>query len=144
MRKNEKLTSDPLIGQIIALAVEYKKQFNKNLGITAEIGEYKAAKLLKLQRVEGNINPGYDALDGKKKVQIKTRIFKKKAERTGNFSNHKYDYALLVLLSPDYEVLEIYKATEYMVKNALDAQSYKRPSLPIGKFMDIGRRIYPK
>jgi len=51
----------------------------------------------KLERVEGYINPGYDALDGKRKVQIKTRIFTSKSQRTWNFSNYKYDYALLVL-----------------------------------------------
>jgi len=144
MQKYEKLTPDQLIGQIVALAVEYRKRFNKNLGITAEIGEYRAAKLLRLTRVEGNINPGYDAVDGKKKVQIKTRILKSKAERTGNFSDHKYDYALLVLLSPDYEVLEIYKATEHKVKEALEGQSYNKPSLSISKFISIGQPIYPK
>jgi len=138
------LTADQLMDHIIAVAIEYRARFNKNLGITAEIGEYSAAKLLKLKRVEGNINPGYDAVDGTKKVQIKTRLLKRKTERTGNFSIHDYDYALLVLLSPNYEVLKIYKATKSKIQEALEGQSYKRPSLPISKFMRIGQCIYPK
>jgi hypothetical protein len=144
MQNYETLSKEQLISHIIAMAVAYNKRFNKNLGITAEIGEYKAAKLLSLIRVDGNINPGFDAWDNKKKVQIKTRIYNRKTERTGNFSKHDYDYALLVLLSDKYEVIEIYKATNKKITEAIETQGYKRPSLPISKFIEIGQRIYPK
>lgn len=144
IHKYEKLTPNQLIDNTTALAIVYRKRFKKNLGITSEVGEYKASKLLKLKRVEGNINPGYDAIDGKKKVQIKARIFKSNTDRTGNFSKHRFDYALLVLLSPEYEVMEIWKASENKVLGAIKAQSYSKPSLPIGKFMNIGQCVYLK
>ena len=138
------VTNDQLIDQIAATAVEYRDRFNKNLGVTAEIGEYKAAKLLKLTRTEGNINEGFDARDkNNKRVQIKTRILTKKSQRTGIFSNHVFDYALLVLLSNTYKVIEIRKTSSKKILAALTNQSYKKPSLSISKFIQISKRVYP-
>ena len=54
--KAKRLTDDQLIASVIPLAIEYRQRFNKSLGITSEVGEYKASKLLKLRRVSGNIN----------------------------------------------------------------------------------------
>ena len=144
MKKLEALTEDQLIDQIAALAVLYKKRFGKSLGVTAEIGEYKAAKLLKLHRAEGNINKGFDAYDGKKRVQIKTRISSSKAQRTGFFKSGDFDYALLVLLSDEYEVLKIYKAERKRILKEIQNQSYSKPSLSIRKFIKIGKPVYPK
>jgi hypothetical protein len=124
--------------------VQYRKRFGKSLGVTAEIGEYKAAKLLNLRRAEGNINKGFDAHDGKKRVQIKTRISSSKAQRTGFFKNREFDYALLVLLSESYDLLQIYRAERKQIEKAFKKQSYDKPSLSIRKFVDIGRQVYPK
>jgi hypothetical protein len=94
--------------------------------------------------VEGNINKGFDAYDRKKRVQIKTRISSSKAQRTGFFKNPDFDYCLLVLLSDKYEVLNIYKAERKRILKEIQNQSYDKPSLSIRKFMDIGKRVYPK
>jgi len=145
MTKLEALTKDQLIDQIAALAVLYKKRFRKSLGVTAEIEEYKAAKLLKLRRAEGNINKGFDACDlDDRKVQIKSRVTTSKTQRTGSFSIHKFDYALLVLLSDNYDIREIYRADRKQIEKAIKKQSYSRRSLPIGKFIEIGEPVYPK
>ncbi|MCJ7655483.1 MAG: hypothetical protein MUO97_09360 [Dehalococcoidia bacterium] len=144
MKELEALTNDQLIDQIAALAVQYRKRFGKSLGITAEIGEYKAAKLLNLRRVEGNINKGFDAYHGKKRVQIKTRISSSKAQRTGLFKTSDFDYCLLVLLSDKYEVLNIYKAGCQRILKEIQNQSYSKPSLSIRKFTAIGKPVYPK
>lgn len=142
MKQLEALTKDQLIDQIAALAVLYKKRFGKSLGVTAEVGEYKTAKLLNLKLEEGNINKGFDARDEKnKRVQIKTRVYVRKSERTGLFSKHPFDYALLVLLSDKYEVLEIYRAEHEAVVKELKNQSYERPSISINRFKKIGKRI---
>jgi hypothetical protein len=145
MKRLEALTPDQLIDQIATLAVQYRKRFGKSLGVTAEIGEYKAAKLLNLRRVEGNINKGFDAYDlGDNEVQIKSRVTTSITQRTGIFSSHKFDYALLVLLSDNYDIKEIYRADRKQIEKAIKKQHYSKRSLPIGKFIAIGKPVYPK
>lgn len=137
------ISKDELIEQITALAGLYKQRFKKSLGVTAEVGEYKAAKLLNLKLEQGNINKGFDALDTKgKRVQIKSRIYTRKGERTGVFGNYDFDYALLVLLSGEYEVLGIYRMGREAVEREIQKQSYKRHSLPINRFKKLGKCVY--
>lgn len=142
--KITKLSNDQLIEHVILLAREYRRRFGKSLGITSEVGEYKASQLLKLERAPGNINEGFDAIDPEgKRVQIKSRICHRSQERTGTFKNYNFDYALLVLLSDDYEVTEIYMAKCEDIRNQITAQHYKRPSLSISRFKKLAERIYP-
>ena len=139
-----KLNNDQLIENIIGLSLEYKRRFGKSLGITGEVGEYKASRLLKLKRVTGNINKGFDATDPKgKRVQIKTRIFSRNQERTSAFTNFDFDYAILVLLSDKYEITEIYKARCKDIQDKIESQSYKRPALTLRDFKKISKPIYP-
>ena len=139
-----KLSNDQLIENIIGLSLEYTGRFGKSLGITGEVGEYKASRLLKLKRAPGNINKGFDAIDPKgKKVQIKTRIYLRNSERTSAFTNFGFDYALLVLLSDKYEITEIYKARCKDIQEKIASQSYKRPALSIRDFKKISKPVYP-
>lgn len=139
-----KLSDNQLIDNIVALSLEYKRRFSKSLGITGEVGEYKASQLLKLKRAPGNINKGFDAIDPKgNKVQIKTRIFSRNSERTSAFTNFGFDYALLVLVSDKYEITEIRKARCRDIQEKIDSQSYKRPALTIGDFKKLSKLIYP-
>lgn len=142
--KASEFSNDQLIEKIIGVSLEYKKRFGKNLGITGEVGEYKASRLLNLERAGGNINKGFDAIDPKgKKVQIKTRIYSRSSERTSAFTNFGFDYALLVLLSDKYEMTEIYKARCKDIREKIYSQSYKRPALTIGDFKKLSKLIYP-
>jgi len=139
-----KLSNDQLIENIIGLSLEYTRRFGKSLGITGEVGEYKASRLLKLKRASGNINKGFDATDPKgKKIQIKTRICLRNQERTSAFTNFSFDYAILVLLSEKYEVTGIYKARCKDIQNKSESQSYKRPALTIRDFKKLSKLIYP-
>ena len=139
-----RLSDSQLIENIVALSSEYKRRFGKSLGITGEVGEYKASRLLKLKRAPGNINEGFDATDLKgKNVQIKTRVFSRNSERTSAFTSFGFDYAILVLLSDKYEVTEIYKARRKNIQERIAGQSYKRPALTIGDFKRIAKLIYP-
>lgn len=65
----------PLLDAVRDIATAYYSLTGKPLGITGEIGEYEAAKLLGLQLVSAR-TPGYDALgaDGRR-IQIKARMF---------------------------------------------------------------------
>lgn len=142
--KAQNLNDDQLIEHIIPLAVEYRQRFGKSLGITSEVGEYRASKLLKLKRVPGNINEGFDAVDQKgKRVQIKSRICHRSQERTGLFNNFNFDYALLVLMSEDYEVTEIHRLQREKISEQIRTQKYRRPSLSVGKFRKLAERVYP-
>lgn len=139
-----KLSNGQLIENIIGLSLEYQRRFGKSLGITGEVGEYKASRLLKLKRASGNINKGFDAIDTQgKKVQIKTRVFSRNSERTSAFTNFDFDYAILVLLSDKYGITEIYKARCKDIQEKIASQSYKRPALTIGDFKKISKPIYP-
>ena len=53
------LSDEQLINSMIPLAIEYRRRFRKSLGITSEVGEYKASKLLKLDRAEGWTEQGF-------------------------------------------------------------------------------------
>jgi len=143
--KVTKLSDDQLIEHIIPLAIEYRRRFGKSLSITGEVGEYKASRLLKLERASGNINEGFDAIDPKnKKVQIKSRICQRSQGRTSVFKNYGFDYALLVLLDDDYEVKEMYQAESKKIRDSINTQSYKRPALSISTFKKIAKSIYPQ
>ena len=138
------LSDDQLMEHIISVAREYRKRFGKSLGITGEVGEYRAAQLLNLTRASGNINEGYDAIDSKgRKVQIKSRIYRRNQERTSVFKNYGFDYAILVLLSEQYEITEIYKAACKDIRDRIKAQSYTKPALSISDFKKLAKRIYP-
>jgi hypothetical protein len=141
----EQISDAQLVERIANLACLYRQRFRKSLGVTAEIGEYKAAKLLNLKLEQGNINKGFDARDAKgNRVQIKTRVYVRKSERTGLFNNCDFDYALLVLLSNEYEVIEIHRAERKAVVKELKKQTYSRPSIPINRFKKIGKPVYRK
>lgn len=138
------LSDNQLIENIIDLSLEYKKRFRKSLGVTGEVGEYKASQLLNFKRAPGNINEGFDAVDLKgQRVQIKTRIYLRNNERTSAFTNFNFDYALLVLLSDRYEITQIYKANCKDIQKEIEEQTYKRPALSISRFVKISSLIYP-
>lgn len=139
-----KQDNDQSIDNIILSAIEYRRRFGKSLGITGEVGEYKAFQILHLKLADGNINRGFDAKDqDNKRVQIKSRIIKRTSERTEVFNNYSFDYTLLVLLSDDYEISEIHKASRNRIKQEIQTQKYKKPALSISKFKQISRQIYP-
>ena len=143
--KVTKLSDDQLIEHIIPLAIEYRRRFGKSLGITGEVGEYKASRLLKLERASGNINEGFDAIDPKnKKVQIKSGICQRSQGRTSVFKNYGFGYTLLVLLDDDYEVIEMYQTECKEIRDSINTQSYKRPALSISTFKKIAKSIYPQ
>ncbi len=143
--KAPRLSDNQLIENIISLSLEYKKRFGKNLGVTGEVGEYKASQLLNLKRAPGNITEGFDATDPEgQRVQIKARIYSRDSERTSAFTNFNFDYSLLVLLSEGYEINKVYKASCEDIQKKIEEQTYKRPALSIRDHINISTRIYPE
>lgn len=139
-----------LIVQTKRLAKEYRKLTGRPLGITGEVAEYEAARLLNLNLSEAR-QAGYDAVDAKgKRIQIKGRVvFKdsKTGQRMGRINiKHEWDELVLVLLDADFEPIAIYQAMYPEVEAALMAPGSRsrneRGALGIRKFESIARLVW--
>jgi len=143
-----------VLQQAKALAKRYRELTARPLGISGEIGEYEAARLLGLELAEVR-RAGYDAVrrvDGKEeRLQIKTRCVlsgSKPGQRVGRIELQKeWDTVLLVLLNEDFEATGIYEADRPAVETALKAPGSKarneRGAMAVNKFKSIGRKIWP-
>ncbi len=136
------------------LAREYYELTGKPLGVTAEIAEYEAARILKVKLSPAR-QAGYDAVRKAKGrdelLQIKGRCLthsSKASQRVGGINlKKKWDAVLLVLLDEHYEPTAIYEADRRAVTAALTKPGSKarneRGSLAVSQFKSIGSRIWP-
>lgn len=137
-----------------ALAKRYRTLTGKPLGITGEVAEYEAARLLSLELTPAR-QAGYDATErvggAMRRLQVKGRCLPgnaKPGQRVGSIDlNQEWDAVLLVLLDEDLETIEIFEAERPAVEEALLAPGSKarneRHSLGVRKFKAIGRRRWP-
>ena len=134
-------------------AVDYYRLTGKPLGITGEIGEYEAARLLGLKLAVAR-TPGYDAIDksGSRRYQIKSRALsetnRRKSQRVGSIKlDQEWDAVLLVLMNESFLTLEIWEAERKCVAKALEAPGSKarneRGALSVSKFKQIAHQVYP-
>jgi len=113
-----------LLDEARAIAVKYHALTGKPLGITGEVGEYEAARILELELKQAR-EPGFDAVgpDGRT-FQIKTRAIKKgrnvASQRTGLIDISKqWDAVLLVLLDDELQPTEIYEASREKISGVV-------------------------
>ncbi len=133
-------------------AIAYQELTGKPLGITGEIAECHAAKLLGLQLAVVR-TPGYDAIDGKgRRIQIKARRVaanrKGKTQRVGSVKlDYAWDVAMLVLLDDRFEAFAIYEAKRRAIAAALKKPGSNarnvRGALSVSAFKSIGKQIWP-
>ena len=135
------------------MAIKYRQLTGKPLGITGEIAEFSAAKILDLDLADAR-QPGYDAIqrrNGKiKKIQIKGRcipVNSKSGRRLGKIQLEKeWDVILFVMMNENLDVTEIYEADRPTIKEALISQGSKarneKGTLTICKFISIGHLIW--
>ncbi len=147
------------IGKVIHTAKKVAKQYyqltGRPLGITGEVAEYEAARLLGLCLAAVR-QPGYDAIreDGSSdcRVQIKGRRVLsnfKPGQRLGRIDLSKeWDVVVLVLLNEEYEPIEIHEAQRPEIEAALRAPGSKsrneRGALSVSKFKSIGQLMWPR
>jgi hypothetical protein len=125
------------VDMAIKIALDYEKAMNgkRNLGITGEVGEVLVCDQLKLKLVLDSRSEGFDAIDKDgKHVQIKTRRSEsgelpRNAGRTGSFSKHPFNYAVLALLDHNYQLCEIWRANYTKLKPIIEKQKRRSPSL---------------
>ncbi len=113
-----------LINQVKTIAKEYHQLTGRPLGITGEVAEYEAARLLNLELSKVR-QAGYDAttISGDKKIQIKGRVLfeaSKPGQRIGRIRlDHEWDSVMLVILDADFSPVEIYEAPRSKVEQVL-------------------------
>lgn len=146
------MTTDPVL-EILAeakkLAQRYRDLTGKPLGITGEVAEYEAARILGVALTAAR-QSGYDATETRNgqifRLQIKGRCVldgSKSGERMGSIDIKKeFDAVLLVLLDGNFEATVIYEAPREIVIDALTKPGSKsrneRGALSISKFKSIG------
>lgn len=133
------------------LAREYRELTGKPLGITGEIAEYEAARLLGLELTPAR-QAGYDAIersDGKaRRLQVKGRCLPpgcKPGQRLGSIHVDKeWDAVLMVILDDRFDAVEIYEADRAAIVAVLTAPGSKarnvRGALSVSAFRRIGTR----
>ena len=144
-----------LLREAKRLAKDYRAVTGRPLGVTGEVAEYEAVRLLGLELAPVR-QPGYDAIrrgqGGLTRLQIKGRCVgdrRATSQRLGGIKlEHEWDSVLMVLLDSDYEAVEIYEADRAAISAALTCPGSRarneRGSLPIGKFKAIGRRVWSR
>jgi hypothetical protein len=132
------------------LAREYHALTGKPLGITGEVAEYEAARILGVKLTPAR-QAGYDAIErikgSTRRLQIKGRRLLpncKPGQRLGSIDVRKeWDAVLLVLLDEDFDATEIHEAQRTPVLSALSAPGSKarneRGALGLSKFKAIGK-----
>ncbi|MBE3129529.1 MAG: hypothetical protein IMZ54_02275, partial [Acidobacteria bacterium] len=114
------------------LAQQYRKLTGKPLGITGEVAEYEAARILGVKLTPAR-NTGFDATERKngavRKLQIKSRCLLKNCkpgQRLGSIDIEKdFDAVLMVLLDENFEAMAIYEAERDAVIKAIMHPSSK-------------------
>jgi uncharacterized protein DUF6998 len=143
-----------LLGEAKQLAMEYRELTGRPLGITGEVAEYEAARLLGIE-LSAARQSGYDAVrktpHGDQRLQVKGRCVlpgAKPGQRVGGIGLEKeWDAVLLVLLDEHFEATEIWEADRAEVTEALSAPGSRarneRGQLGVMKFKSIGHRVWP-
>jgi hypothetical protein len=142
-----------LINQARDVAIRYRELTGRPIGITGEVAEYEAARLLGLQLATVR-QAGYDAIrttsSGTHRLQVKGRcvLTKNPGQRIGSIDlDQEWDAVLLVLLDENLQPTAVYEAGRSAVETALRAPGSKarneRGALSVSKFKSIGSKVWP-
>lgn len=129
-----------------ALVYESLTGGKRKLGITGEVGEILTCYHLGLRLSIDPRSEGFDAIDKDGlRVQIKSRKSESKGMprdvgRTGTFSKHKFDYALLSILDNNYQLCEVWRAEYNLLHPIIERNKRRNPSL--SSFKKVGRKIF--
>lgn len=146
---------DKLMSEARRLAVEYRRTTGKPLpGISSEIAQYDAARLLDLDLMKEGAPGGYDALGrgprAGRRIQIKGRVIfdeRKPGQRIGQLKlEQEWDSVVLVLMNDQFEPYEIYEAEREEILDALEDQGgskrSRRGAMSVARFKAIGTLVW--
>jgi hypothetical protein len=152
MSKQNEAKLRKILAQVKLLAVEYYRLTGKPLGVTGEVAEYVAAKELGLTLAPPR-TPGYDALRGTKRIQIKGRAYGKDAksgQRMGRIKKdaHCHSVLLVILDNATLEPLEMWEAPFRSVLERLKKPGKQRARgvLGVAEFQALQSacRVWPR
>ena len=135
------------------LAQRYRSLTGKPLGITGEVAEYEAARILGVELTPAR-QAGYDAIEQTgetvRRLQIKGRCLLpncKPGQRLGSIDIKKdWDAVMMVLLNENFDAVEIHVAERVAVLAALSAPGSRsrneHGALGVNKFKAIGRLVW--
>lgn len=141
-----------LVREAKNIARRFRDLTGRPLGITGEVAEYEAARLLKLALATAR-QSGYDATRGRKAkeelLQIKGRciLTDKPGQRLGKIRLDRRWHAVLpVLLDSEFEPLAIFEAPRRTVAAALKMPGSKarneRGALSVSQFKAIAKQVW--
>ncbi len=146
-----------LLAAVKQLAREYYELTQRPLGITGEIAEYEAARVLGGLELSPVRQSGFDAIritpsGDRQHLQIKGRRLtpsSKSSQRVGSIHIEKeWDAVLLVLLDEHYNPTAIHEAGRLAIEDALlkpgSVARNQRGQLSVSKFKSIGREIWTR
>ena len=137
------------------LARRYRALTGRPLGITGEVAEHTAVRLLGLARSEVR-QPGYDAIRRRAgkitRIQIKARCLvdtSQDGQRMGTIRlDRQWDSVLLVVLDRHLEPVQMYEADRPAVTKALlkpgSRSRNERGALAMNQFKRIAQPVWPK
>lgn len=142
-----------IVSEAKKLARKYRELTQKPLGITGEVAELEAARILDLELAPPR-QAGYDAIERigplERKLQIKGRCIldtSKRGQRVGAISLDKdWDAVLLVLLDEDFNAVEIWEADRAAIGEILNrpgSKARERGQMAIRQFKAKARRRWP-
>jgi hypothetical protein len=139
-----------ILRQAKQLAQRYRAMTGKPLGLTGEVSEYEAARILGVKLTPAR-QAGYDAVETingvERRLQIKGRCiptYSSASQRMGSIDIKKeWDAVLLVLVDENFDAYEIHEAEREPVIAALIAPGSVarnvRGALAVNQFTRIGR-----
>ena len=143
--------TEEIIEAIIPLAVRWKTATDRSLGITGEVGEHLACKLMGWS-LAVHLQAGWDATDPQgNRIQIKSRVLQKDRDRSPTMGTldlrKEWDQAAIVIMDDHFRVQGIWlaegqdarKAQENCPNSDGDAKG-----LPIKTFKRIARQVFPE
>lgn len=119
----------------------------RKFGITGEVGGILVGHKLGLRLAIDPRAEGFDAIDREdRKVQTKTRRAEgrdipRESSPLSRFSDHRFDYALFGILTPEYALLEVWKATEKSLRRIISRRKRRHPT--IDQFKQRGHHVFP-
>ena len=152
MTKSDALLA--LLSEVKDLAQRYYAQTGRPLGVTGEVAEFEAVRLLRL-RLAAVRQAGWDCTTPSRRglverLQIKGRCIVERSKRgakLGKIDIRKdWDAVILVLLDATYNAYAIYRADREAVMAALmkpgSRARNERGQLSLSKFKSIGHQIW--
>ena len=140
---------DTLMAQTRQLAALYRQTTGQVLPVSAELGRYDAARLLRLTSHSASV-PGIDYIGGEgkyhcMKVQVKARVIfneQSTGSRIGQLNmDMPWEVVVLVLYNPSYEPFAIYGVDKEAIVKALAAKQ-QRGAMSLAKFKAISQLIW--